>query len=135
MIKDKYNYEHFVLLSEKRQDHYDRKILLVAISAALLLSSFVTGSQFIQPSLAQGLAQKGEQAKERVGGAGGQLAGGNQTGNQSGGVLGQLGDQAKSLIPTTRPEFHEFSQPLTTANYTQDSNQTSSSLNVAPIFC
>ena len=117
-----------MLLAEKRQGHYDRKILIVTISAALLLSSFVTGSQFIQPSI----AQIGQEAKERVGGAVGPLAGGNQTGNQSGGVLGQLGDQAKSLIPTTRPEFHEFSQPLTTANDTQGSNQTSSSsLNVA----
>ena len=117
-----------MLLAEKRQGHYDRKILIVTISAALLLSSFVTGSQFIQPSI----AQIGQEAKERVGGAVGPLAGGNQTGNQSGRVLGQLGDQAKSLIPTTRPEFHEFSQPLTTANDTQGSNQTSSSsLNVA----
>ena len=95
-----------MLLAEKRQGHYDRKILIVTISTALLLSSFVTGSQFIQPSI----AQIGQQAKERVGGAVGPLAGGNQTGNQSGGVLGQLGDQAKSLIPipTTRPEFLSF---------------------------
>ena len=125
MIKHKYNYKHFVLLSEKRQGHYDRKIILVAISASLLLTSFVIGSQFIQPSI----AQIGQQAKEGVGGAVGQLTGGNQTGNQSGGVLGQLGDQAKSklapsLIPTTRP------QPLTTTNGTQGSNQTSSSVNV-----
>jgi hypothetical protein len=32
-------------------------------------------------------------------GAVGQLMDGNQTGNQSGGVLGQLGEQAKSMLP------------------------------------
>ena len=77
------------------------KYYLVAISAALLLSSFVTGSQFIQPSI----AQIGQEAKERVGGAVGQLTGGNQTGNQSGGVSGQLGDQAKSCYRYRQPDL------------------------------
>ena len=82
-------------MSEKRKDHYDRKIYLVAISAGLLLSSFVTGSQFIQPSIAQDLPKIGQQAREKLGGAVGQLTGGNQTGNQSGVVPGPLGDQPK----------------------------------------
>ena len=70
-----------------------------------------------------------QQAKEKIGGTVGQFTGRSQTANQSGGVLGQLGNQAKSilapsLIPTTKP------QPLTATNGTQGSNQTSS-LNVA----
>jgi hypothetical protein len=40
----------------------------------------------------------GQQAKEKIGGAMGQLTGGNQTGNQSGGALGQLGEKAKSIL-------------------------------------
>ena len=60
----------------------------------------------------------GQQARERIGGAVGQLTGGNQTGNQSTGVLGQLGDQprsmlAPSLMSTNRTQ-DAFSQPLTT---------------------
>jgi hypothetical protein len=64
---------------------------LTSISAAVLVGSFVIGSQLVQPSIAQDLGQMGEQAKEKIGGAVQQLTGGNQTGNQSGGVLGQLG--------------------------------------------
>ena len=45
----------------------------------------------------------GQQAKEKIGGAVGQLMDGNQTGNQtgnqSGGMLGQLGEQAKNMLP------------------------------------
>jgi hypothetical protein len=89
-----------VIMSKKHQDHYDRKIFLVAISAAVLVGSFVVGSQFVQPSTAQDLSQLAQQARERVVG---QLAGGNQTGNQtgnqSGEVLGQLGEQARSYLP------------------------------------
>ena len=86
---------------KKNQEHCERKILLVAISAAVLVGSFVVGSQFVKSSMAQG--QMGEEAKEKIGGAaklkvlGNQT--GNQTGNQSGGVLGQLGEQAKSMLP------------------------------------
>ena len=61
---------------------------MVAISAAVLASSFVIGSQLIQPSIAQESPSMGQQAKEKIGGAIGQLTGGNQTGNQSGGALG-----------------------------------------------
>jgi hypothetical protein len=42
-------------MSETSQDHYDRKILLVAISAAVLVGSFVIGSQLVQQSMAQAL--------------------------------------------------------------------------------
>jgi len=84
------------IMSKKHQDHYDRKIFLVAISAAVLVGSFVVSSQFVQPSAAQDLSQLGQQAREKVLG---QLSGGNQTGNQSGGVLGQLGEQARSYLP------------------------------------
>jgi hypothetical protein len=91
------------MMYKKNQEHCERKVLLVAISAAVLVGSFVIGSQFIQSSMAQGLGQMGQQAKERIGGAVGQLVGGNQTGNQtgnqSGGMLGQLGEQAKSMLP------------------------------------
>jgi hypothetical protein len=79
---------------------YGRKIFLVAISAAVLVGSFVVSSQFVQPSAAQDLSQLGQQAREEVLG---QLSGGNQTGNQtgnqSGGVLGQFGEQARSYLP------------------------------------
>jgi hypothetical protein len=87
---------------KKNQEHCERKILLVAISAAVLVGSFVVGSQFVKSSMAQDLGQMAEQA-EKIGGAaklkilGNQT--GNQTGNQSGGVLGQLGEQAKSMLP------------------------------------
>ncbi len=83
--------------------HDKRKILLIAISTAVLVGSFVVGSQFVQQSMAQDLGQMGQQAKEKIGSAAGQLLGdnqtGNQTGNQSGGVLGQIGEQAKSMLP------------------------------------
>jgi hypothetical protein len=81
--------------------YYDRKIFLVAISAAVLVGSFVVGSQFVQPSAAQDLSQLGQQAREKVLGqlSGGDNQTGNQTGNQSGGVLGQLGEQARSYLP------------------------------------
>ena len=88
------------MMSKNQQDHYFRKISVIAISAALLASSLVIGTQLIQPSMAQDL---GQQVKEKIGGALGQLTGGNQTGNQtgnqSGGVLGQLGEKAKSILP------------------------------------
>ena len=81
--------------------YYDRKILLVAISAAVLISSFVVSSQFVQPSAAQDLSQLGQQAREKVLGqlSGGDNQTGNQTGNQSGVVLGQFGEQARSYLP------------------------------------
>jgi hypothetical protein len=88
-------------MSKNLQDSCDRKIFLIAISAAVLVGAFVIGSQHVQSAMAQDLGQMGQQAKERIGGAVGQLGNqtGNQTGNQSGGVLGQLGEQAKSMLP------------------------------------
>ena len=53
---------------KKNQKHCERKIFLVAISAAVLVGSFVVGSQFVQLSMAQDLSQLGQQAKERIGG-------------------------------------------------------------------
>jgi hypothetical protein len=86
-------------MSKNLQDNCDRKIFLIAISAAVLVGAFVVGSQHVQPAM----AQMGQQAKERIGGAVGQLMDGNQTGNQtgnqSGGVLGQLGEKARSMLP------------------------------------
>jgi hypothetical protein len=100
---DKYGSNDLVLMTKKLHDNCDRKILLTTFSIAVLIGSFVVGSQLIQPSMAQDLGQMGQQAKEKVGGAVGQLLGGNQTGNQtgnqSGGGLGQLGEQAKSMLP------------------------------------
>jgi hypothetical protein len=90
-------------MSRNHLDNCNRKMILVAISTAVLLGSFVVGSQLVQPSMAQDLGQMGQQAKEKIGGAVGQLMDGNrtgnQTGNQSGGALGQLGEQAKSMLP------------------------------------
>ena len=99
----KYTYDRLVIMSKNHQDKCDRKLLLVAISAAVLVGSFVVGSQLVQPSMAQDLGQMGQQAKEKLSGSAGRLLGGNQTGNQtgnqSGGALGQLGEQAKSMLP------------------------------------
>jgi hypothetical protein len=90
-------------MSEKNQDYCNTKIFLFAISATVLVGSFVVGSQFVQQSFAQNLSQLGQQAKEKIGGAAGQLGGGNQSGNQNGnqssGFLGQLGQQAKNYPP------------------------------------
>jgi hypothetical protein len=71
-------------------DKYDneRKIFLIAISAAVIISSFIVGSQFVQPSLSQGLIQQG------------QLAGFNETGNQTTNQSALLGDPAKMYVPS-----------------------------------
>lgn len=86
-------------MSEKHQGYNTGKILLVAISAAILVGYFVVGNQLAE---AQDLGQMGQQAKEKIGGAMGQLVGGNQTGNQtgnqSGGALGQLSEQARNML-------------------------------------
>ncbi|MGH9912150.1 MAG: hypothetical protein ACRD4W_06885 [Nitrososphaeraceae archaeon] len=64
-------------MSKKNQNHYDKKIFFVAISAAILVGSFVVGSQFVQSSMAQDVR---EQAREEIlGQLGGD--GDNQTGN------------------------------------------------------
>ena len=86
-------------MSKHHQDNLNRRIFLTSISAAILVGSFVIGSQLVQPSMAQVLGQMGEQAKEKIGGALQNRTGGNQTGNQSGGVLGQLGEKAQSMLP------------------------------------
>jgi hypothetical protein len=66
----------------------ERKIFLIAISAAVIISSFIFGSQFVQPSLSQGLIQQG------------QLAGLNATGNQTANQSALLGDPAKMYVPS-----------------------------------
>ncbi len=73
---------------------------MVAISAAVLVGSFVVGSQFVQSSMAQGVSQLGQQAREKILGqlGGGDNQTGNQTGNQSGGMLGQFGEQARNFL-------------------------------------
>jgi hypothetical protein len=89
----------------RNHQYRDRKIFLIAISAAVIVGSFAIGSQLVQPSMAQDLGQMGGQMGQQAGdGAVGQLLGGNQTGNQTGnqsggGLLGQIGEQAKSMLP------------------------------------
>ena len=58
-------------------------MFLIAVSA-VVVSSFVIGSQFVQPSMAQDMGNMGQQVKEKIGGAVQQLTDGNQTGNQTG---------------------------------------------------
>ena len=69
---------------DKHQDYYDRKIFLLIISAAVIISSFVVGSQFVYQSLAQDL---------------GQDVGRNETGNQTANQSALLGDPAKMYVP------------------------------------
>ncbi len=65
---------------------YDRrKILLIAISVAILIGTFAVGSQFIQQSLAQET---------------GQDVGLNETGNQTANQSAGLGDPAKMYVPS-----------------------------------
>jgi len=82
---------------KNHQDDLNRRILLTSISAAVLVGSFVIGSQLLQPSMAQ---EYGEQAKEKVGGALQNLtSGANQTGNRTGGALENLSEKAQSVLP------------------------------------
>jgi hypothetical protein len=70
-------------------DKYDeRKIFLIAISAAIIIGSFIVSSQFIQLTVAQGLIQQG------------QLAGFNETGNQTANQSALLGDPSKFYVPS-----------------------------------
>ncbi|MGI0002595.1 MAG: hypothetical protein ACRD42_05895 [Nitrososphaeraceae archaeon] len=87
------------MMFKNHQDNLNRRIFLTSISAAVLVGSFVVGSQLVQPSMAQDVGQMGEQAKEKVGGALQNLTGGNQTGNRTGGALEQLGEKAQSMLP------------------------------------
>ena len=57
------------MISKNHQHDCNRKMFLIAISASVLVGSFVIGSQLVQPSMAQDLGQLGEQAKEKIGGA------------------------------------------------------------------
>ena len=76
-------------MTKNYQDNPHRKLFLTSISAAILIVSFVIGSQLVQPSMAQDLGQMEEQVQERLGGVlTGENQTGNQTGNQSGGLLG-----------------------------------------------
>ena len=58
---------------------------LVTVSAAILLGSFVVGSQFVQQSLAQEMGQDVER---------------NETGNQTANQTAGLGDPAKMYVPS-----------------------------------
>ena len=65
---------------------YDgNKIFLIGISVAILIGTFVVGSQFVQQSLAQDL---------------GQDVGRNETGNQTANQSAGLGDPAKMYVPS-----------------------------------
>lgn len=64
------------------------KLFLISISAEVIISSFFVGSQFVQPSLSQGLLKHG------------QLAGFNATGNQTANQSAGLGDPAKMYVPS-----------------------------------
>ena len=52
--------------------------------------------------MAQDMGNLGQQAKQKIGGAVQQLTDGNQTGNQSGGVLGQLGEKVVSMLQVSK---------------------------------
>jgi hypothetical protein len=79
---DKYIVIHYLIMSEKY--HHSKTMYLVAVSAAILLGSFVVGSQFLQQTLAQDMGQDVERNET-----------GNQTANQSAG----LGDPSKLYVP------------------------------------
>jgi hypothetical protein len=65
---------------------YDRnEIFLIGISVAILIGTFVVGSQFVQQSLAQDM---------------GQDVGRNETGNQTANQSAGLGDPAKMYVPS-----------------------------------
>jgi hypothetical protein len=63
----------------------ERKLLLIGISVAVLIGTFVVGSHFVQQSLAQEMGQDVERNET-----------GNQTANQSAG----LGDPSKLYVPS-----------------------------------
>jgi hypothetical protein len=65
------------MTSKNHRNNCYRKIFSTAVSATVLVTSFVIGSQFVQPSMAQDMGQMGKQAKEKIGGAVQQLIGGN----------------------------------------------------------
>jgi hypothetical protein len=70
-------------------DKFDgRKIFLIGISVAILIGTFIVGSQLVQQSLAQDSSQMGQDVKRNETG--------NQTANQSAGI----GDPAKMYVPS-----------------------------------
>jgi hypothetical protein len=73
-------------MSGKKYD--ERKLFFIAVSAAVIVSSFIVSSQFIQSSMAQGMIEQG------------QLAGFNATGNQTANQSALLGDPAKMTVPS-----------------------------------
>jgi hypothetical protein len=83
-------------MSIKKQNHYYGKMSLIAVSAAILVSSFVIATQVIHQAKAQDLGQMGQKVKEKAG----EYLGGNQTGNQTGNssALGGLAEKAKSAL-------------------------------------
>jgi hypothetical protein len=87
---------HGVVMSIKKQNYYYGKMSLIAVSAAILVSSFVIATQVIHQANAQDLGQMGQKVKEKAG----EYLGGNQTGNQTGNssALGGLAEKAKSAL-------------------------------------
>jgi hypothetical protein len=90
--KNKYIHIQLGVMTKNYQDNLHRKLFLTSISAAILVGSFVIGSQLVQPSMAQDLGQMEEQVQEQLGGV---LTGGNQTGNQTD---NQTGNQSGGLL-------------------------------------
>ena len=72
--------------------------MAVNLSSRLWLKVWANSEKEITGA-AQDLGQLGQESEKEIAGAVGPLVGGNQTGNQSGGMLGQLGEQAKSMLP------------------------------------
>jgi hypothetical protein len=65
-------------MSKKNHDHHNSKVFLFAISATVLMGSFILGSQFVQHSMAQDPSQMGrDMGLNEIG---------NQTANQSAGL-------------------------------------------------
>jgi hypothetical protein len=91
---------HGVVMSIKKQNHYYGKMSLIAVLAAILVSSFVFATQVIHQAKAQDLGQMGQQAGQKVKEKAGEYLGGNQTGNQTGNssALGGLAEKAKSAL-------------------------------------
>jgi hypothetical protein len=92
LLKEAKPHVCFQLLVFRKVSFLNRRLFLTAISAAILVGSFVIGSQLVQSSMAQEL-------KEKVGGALQNLTGGaNQTGNRTGESLENLGEKVQSAL-------------------------------------
>ena len=75
-------------MSEKYHDRHKKNIFLIAISAVVIIGSFVVGSQFVRYSMAQDSSQMGQDV------------GRNETGNQTANQSAQLGDPSKLYVPS-----------------------------------